>query len=209
MIDTEALKKIRAEVGEGVTIIAATKNVPAEVVDTIKNHGILFAGENRAQEFLSKFGIVTGVDWHFIGRLQTNKVRLIADKVTMIQSVDRRSLADEIQKQCARLRRVMDVLIEVNRGEESKGGVSADEIFDLAEYICGLPNLRLKGLMCIPPINCGRESYVQMRDLFEGLKKRFDGIKYLSMGMSADYKIAVECGANMIRPGSVLFGARD
>lgn len=208
MLDTEALKKIKAEAGSGITIVAATKTVPPEVINTLKDNGVFFAGENRVQEFLTKFDKVSGINWHFIGRLQTNKVKYIADKVVMIQSVDRQGLADEIQKQCSRLGRVMDVLIEVNQGEESKGGIIKTEIYRLAEYIGGLKNLRLKGLMCIPPALCGREIYEEMNALYEGVKTRFDGMEYLSMGMSADYKLAMECGANMIRPGSILFGKR-
>jgi pyridoxal phosphate enzyme (YggS family) len=208
MLDTAALMRIKKEVGTGVTIVAATKNVQPNDIAALKSHGVALAGENRVQEFLSKYEHVSDIKWHFIGRLQTNKVKYIVDKVAMIQSVDRESLADEIDRQCAKIGRVVDVLIEVNTGEESKGGVDKQRVFELAEYVSDLPHVRLKGLMCIPRIDAPIEDYRDMRLLFDSLKLSYSGMEHLSMGMSGDYALAVDCGANMIRPGSVLFGKR-
>jgi len=188
----------------GVDIVAATKSRTIDQINALKQFGITKAGENRVQEFLQKYDFVDGIEWHFIGNLQTNKVKYIVDKVKMIQSVDRESLAKEIDNQCSKKGVKMDVLIEVNVGEDQKGGVDLSQTQILADYICSLKNLSLKGLMCIPPQNAHDDIYIKIKQTFDLLKDKYD-LKILSLGMSDDYQKAIKFGANMIRPGSILF----
>lgn len=203
-----AKKNIELAGGRNVTIVAATKTVSAEIISKLPELGIQIAGENRVQELLSKYDNVSGVTWHFIGRLQRNKVKYIADKVAMIHSVDSKPLADEINKQCAKIGKIMPVLIEVNMGEEAKGGVGIGELFELIEYITELPNLQLRGIMSVLPVNAPKSMYLELSDLSKKVQQKYPQADVLSMGMSGDYQVAVECGANMVRLGSCLFGQR-
>ena len=198
---------------DDVTILAVTKKRSADEINTAISLGITDIGENRVQELMEKYDHVTkGVRWHIIGHLQTNKVKYIADKVSMIHSVDSLKLACEINKYCQRLDKIMDILIEVNSGEENKGGVSYDEVYGLIEEVSKLSNVRIKGLMTMAPL--GAEESV-LRYVFSSLyklsvdidAKKYDNVcmKQLSMGMSGDYAIAVEEGATIIRPGRSLF----
>ncbi len=192
-----------------VKIVAATKTRSAEEINELKKYGITAMGENRVQELLAKYDGLDMPEVHFIGALQTNKVRYIVDKVCMIQSVDRPELAREIEKRCAAAGRVMDVLIEVNiGGEESKSGCAPSGLSALASEVSGMPHLRLKGLMSVLPVAAPDEMYAGMKTLFDELREKYPSAEYLSMGMSGDYEKAVACGANMIRPGSLLFGER-
>lgn len=156
-------------------------------------------------------------DMHMIGSLQTNKVRHLIDKVKMIHSLDRISLAKEINKRAARIDRVMDVLIQVNiSGEETKSGFAADEVLGFLKEIEDYENIRIKGLMTMAP---HAENPEDIRYVFRDLKKLFEDLKkediknvdmqYLSMGMTNDYHIALEEGSNMIRVGTAIFGERD
>ena len=206
-------------ISPSVTIVAATKMVEPSVMNRIKSElGIDIVGENKVQELLSKYEQASNCDrWHIIGQLQTNKVKYIADKVEMIQSVDRLSLAQEIQKQCAKLGKVMKVLVEVNMAdEESKGGVTPNNAIELVESISKLENVKVEGLMSVLPNledqNLLASYYKKLYNLFEELKRaNISGVdaKYLSAGMSGDYALALESGANMIRLGSCLFGRRN
>ncbi|MBQ7227591.1 MAG: YggS family pyridoxal phosphate-dependent enzyme [Clostridia bacterium] len=192
-----------------VKIVAATKTRTAEEINGLKKFGITAMGENRVQELLSKYDELDMPEVHFIGALQTNKVKYIVDKVCMIQSVDRLELALEIEKRCAKINKVMDVLIEVNYGEEeNKSGCPAGETIGLAREISALPHLRIKGLMTVLPIDAKDEMYSGMKMLSDELKEIYPEAEYLSMGMSDDYEKAISYGANMIRPGTALFGAR-
>lgn len=203
------LGKVAAS-GRDVKIVAATKTRGAEEINGLKRLGITAMGENRVQELLSKYEELDMPEVHFIGALQTNKVKYIVDKVCMIQSVDRIELGLEIDKRCAAIGKVMDVLVEVNYGgEESKSGCDAADCFALIGELSRLENLRVRGLMTVLPIGAGEKMYDGMRLLFEEAGKNFDGMKYLSMGMSDDYELAIKHGANMIRPGTALFGARN
>lgn len=204
-----AKKNIELAGGHNVTIVAATKTVSADIISSLPSYGITIAGENRVQELLSKYDEVKGVIWHFIGRLQRNKVKYIADKVAMIHSVDSIALADEINKQCGKIGKIMPVLVEVNMGEEeSKGGVEASEAIDLCRYVDGLPYLSLKGIMSVLPKDAPGETYSKLYDLFTGIKSEFPHADVLSAGMSGDYEIAIKNGANLVRLGSCLFGQR-
>ncbi len=192
-----------------VKIVAATKTRTAEEINELADYGITAMGENRVQELLSKYDGLRMKEIHFIGALQTNKVKYIADKVCMIQSVDRSELIREIEKRCAALGKVMDVLIEVNIGQEaSKSGCAVADLPALAEEVAALPHMRLKGLMSVLPIDAEDSLYDGMKKLFDKTAARYQNVEYLSVGMSGDYEKAVMHGANMIRPGSLLFGAR-
>ncbi len=208
--NVKTLKENIARCGNGrnITVVAATKTVAPEIISTLPSLGITIAGENKVQELLSKYEAVQGVTWHFIGRLQRNKVKYIVDKVSMIQSVDSVPLADEIEHRCAKIDRIMDVLVEVNAGEEAKGGVSPGGLMDLCDYISSLPHLRLKGIMCVLPIGATESMYEDTHSLFMSVINRYDGADILSMGMSGDYETAIRHGATMIRTGSCLFGQR-
>lgn len=204
---------------EEVRLMAVTKTVPPALVNTAWEAGVRLFGENRAQELLEKadayaFG---PPEIHFIGTLQTNKVRQIVDKVSCIQSVNSLRLAEEIQKRAASLGRTMDVLLEVNiGGEDSKTGIDRGEVAGMLEKLSGFSALRVRGLMCIPP--SGRPP-AETERYFCGMYKIFVDIKdqkmdnismeILSMGMTGDYQLAVRCGANLVRIGTGLFGTRD
>ncbi len=192
-----------------VKIVAATKTRSADEINALAAYGITAMGENRVQELLSKYDGLKMDEIHFIGALQTNKVKYIVDKVCMIQSVDRYELAAEIEKRCGAINKVMDVLVEVNvGGEESKSGCDEDGLFPLLEKISVMPHLRIKGLMSVLPINASDGLYVKMKTLFNSVRGKYPTAEYLSVGMSGDYEKAVAHGANMIRPGSLLFGER-
>ena len=190
-----------------ITVLAARKTVPVEVINYGIDLGIPVIGENKVQEFLEKEEKYHPCVRHFIGHLQTNKVRQIVGKVSMIQSVDSWKLAQEISRISQKQGCTTEILVEVNiGGEESKSGISPE----------ALPELVSQGLMAIPPI-CEkkeeiREYFSQMYQLFIDIRaKKIDNgsIQFLSMGMSGDYEEAILEGANIVRIGSALFGARN
>lgn len=201
-----------------VTLMAVTKTVAPELVNEAIANGITLLGENRAQELLEKYDSYDkdGVEIHFIGHLQTNKVRQIIDKVTMIHSVDSLHLAKEIDKQAEKYGKVMDILIEVNIGEEeSKSGIAVSELEALLPEIAKLPHVSVKGLMCIPPASKNLQEnayyFAKMQQVFIDIKqKNMDNMNMsiLSMGMSNDYKTAIQYGSNIVRIGTALFGLR-
>lgn len=199
--------------------MAVTKTVDPVLVNAAIGAGITLLGENKAQELCAKYDSYhkDGVQIHFIGHLQTNKVRQIVDKVSMVESVDSIKLAREIDRHCAAIGKVMDVLLEVNIGrEENKTGIFPELLPALLEEAGKLEHIRVRGLMTIPPV-CETEEEVlqyfsQMRQLFIDIKqKKYDNIsmEILSMGMSADYLAAVRCGSNIVRIGTAMFGQRN
>ena len=198
-----------------VLVIGASKTMPLERILFVRdNTDVKIFGENRVQELLEKYTPV--VRWHFIGQLQTNKVKYIIDKVELIHSVDRLSLLQEIDRQAKKHGKVQDILIEVNiGGEEKKGGVAPAEVIDFAKEVDKYPSVRLKGLMSVLP-NVEKDAlnafYLQLSKLYDTLKQtRLDNadIRYLSAGMSNDYDVAVKYGANIVRLGRALFGERE
>lgn len=202
-----------------VQVMAVTKTVDPVLVNAAIGAGITLLGENKAQELCAKYDSYhkDGVQIHFIGHLQTNKVRQIVDKVSMVESVDSIKLAREIDRHCAAIGKVMDVLLEVNIGrEENKTGIFPELLPALLEEAGKLEHIRVRGLMTIPPV-CETEEEVlqyfsQMRQLFIDIKqKKHDNIsmEILSMGMSADYLAAVRCGSNIVRIGTAMFGQRN
>lgn len=198
-----------------VLVIGASKTMPLERILFVRdNTDVKIFGENRVQELLEKY--TPDVCWHFIGQLQTNKVKYIIDKVELIHSVDRLSLLQEIDRQAKKHGKVQDILIEVNiGGEEKKGGVAPAEVIDFAKEVDKYPSVRLKGLMSVLP-NVEKDAlnafYLQLSKLYDTLKQtRLDNadIRYLSAGMSNDYDVAVKYGANIVRLGRALFGERE
>lgn len=200
---------------KNVLVIGASKTMPLERILFVRdNTDVKIFGENRVQELLEKY--TPDVRWHFIGQLQTNKVKYIIDKVELIHSVDRLSLLQEIDRQAKKHGKVQDILIEVNiGGEEKKGGVAPEEVIDFAKEVDKYPSVRLKGLMSVLP-NVEKDAlnafYLQLSKLYDTLKQtRLDNadIRYLSAGMSNDYDVAVKYGANIVRLGRALFGERE
>ena len=202
-----------------VTLMAVTKtHTPAEINEAIAA-GATDIGENRVQEVLEKYDKVSPVRWHLIGHLQTNKVKSIIDKVVMIHSVDSLKLAREIDKRASNAGKVMDILIEINSAmEETKSGIAAEELKALTEEIVTeCSNIRIRGIMCIPPIAADPEDarpyFREARELYEEMKtwklpeERFCP-DTLSMGMSGDFEVAIEEGSTIVRVGSSIFGPR-
>lgn len=203
---------------DDIRLLAATKTVPVEVINHAIASGIKLTGENRVQEFCEKYDeLDKSAVRHHIGRLQTNKVRQIIGKVSMIESVDSVHLAEEISKRSVAANLVTDVLVEINIGDEaSKSGIPAAETERFLSDISEFKGICIRGLMSIPPI-CENDKEIRyffdkMYKLFIDISaKRIDNINmdYLSMGMSGDFEQAIEAGANIIRVGSALFGARN
>ena len=210
---------IRESIGNGeIVIIAVTKTQSVAVIREAVAAGLSVVGENRVQEAVEKAAQLTDLplEWHLIGHLQTNKVKQAVALFSLIHSVDSERLADEIDR-CARLAgKVQDVLIQVNvGGEETKSGIAPSQADHLAVYMDSLPNLRLRGAMTIAPLvedaEMTRPVFQEMRIIFERLRQKIsrpEDFRWLSMGMTHDYRIAVSEGANMIRIGTGLFGAR-
>ncbi len=197
-------------------LMAVTKTVPTEVVNWVFGQGINLLGENRVQEFLSKkdsYDKTTAPEIHFIGHLQTNKVKYIIDDVDMIQSVDSLKLANEINRLALAHNKVMDILCEVNiGGEESKSGISPAETVSLLEQISSMEGIRVKGLMTIPPPADSDIHFGNMAELFHKIKdKAIENVRMdvLSMGMTHDYANAVKYGSTLVRVGTGIFGKRD
>ena len=215
---SEAAQKVGKK-REDITLLAATKTVSTDVINHAISLGLDHIGENKVQELVSKYDDynLSDCSLQFIGHLQTNKVKQIVDKVDLIQSVDSVKLANEIAKQSLKLNKTTDILIEVNIGkEENKSGVYPEQLEDLLCQIAQIEGISVKGLMTIPPI-CENEQKIlkyfnNMHNIFiDILQKKLDNISMtiLSMGMSADYYEAILQGANMVRVGSALFGARN
>ena len=200
----------RAGRGDKVRLMAVTKTVSPDRVNCAIGLGIDLLGENRVQEFLDKRESYSPAEIHFIGSLQTNKVKYIIDKVSMIHSVDSLRLAEEINRRAAQHGLVMDILAEINiGGEESKSGIPPQEARDFCGRLKALENVRLRGLMTIPPPGCGEGCFAEMQKLFADIASGSDNsFDTLSMGMSGDYETAIEYGATIIRIGSGLFGYR-
>ena len=202
-----------------VILLAATKMNSAERINAAIEAGVKVIGENRVQELLEKYDSINKerVSIHFIGHLQTNKVKYIIDKVDLIQSLDSVSLAKEIDRQAKKHNKIMDVLVEVNIcAEESKSGVLPENLESFLGEVSNFPNIRVLGLMAIPPImsdvDTQREIFRKIMKIYVDIShKKLDNInmQILSMGMSDDYEIAVEEGSTMVRVGSSLFGKRN
>ncbi len=224
---SDNLKRIRENIAEAkfkagrtdeVRLMGVTKTVDPEIVSFSVKEGVTLLGENRVQEFLDKRDRYEGSpEIHFIGGLQTNKVKYIIDKVSMIHSADSEKLIREIDRRAVNAGLRMDILIEVNiGGEESKSGVMPEALDELAYMAAEMSGVRLRGLMAIPPIDVNGSSeiyFAKMQRLFSDLKDRTSGddrfaVDTLSMGMSGDYETAILHGSTIVRIGSVLYGKR-
>jgi PLP dependent protein len=201
-----------------ITLMAVTKTMPAQAVAAAFDCGVTLFGENRVQELLDKlpFLDMTGRSAHIIGHLQTNKVKYIIDKADMIQSLDSVRLAKEIDRQAEKVGKIMDVLVEVNIGQEqSKSGVLPQELFEFVERVSDFEHINIRGLMAIPPFEEDKEKtrpyFAQIRKLFIDIAaKKSDNkrMNILSMGMSSDFDIAIEEGSTLVRVGTSIFGKR-
>ena len=199
---------------QDVTLVAVTKMHSAEEIQEVLAAGQTLLGENRVQELLDKYDAVgDAATWHIIGHLQSNKVKYITEKVAMIHSLESESLANELSNRMQALGKTMDCLVQVNiADEESKFGLERDEVLPFIKRVSQLPGIHIKGLMHIAPYfedpEDVRPIFREMYRLFEELKAlELPGvdIEILSMGMSHDYQVAIEEGANMIRVGSSIF----
>ncbi len=200
--------------GEKITLVAAVKLQTADSINRAICGGITDIGDNHVQEFRDKYELINGNPRrHFIGRLQTNKIKYLLGKVDLYHSVDRYNLAEELSKKSEAKGLTSNILIQINIGnEETKGGFAPKEAEIAYERISALPALKVEGLMAMLPFE-GSEEYLRslarnMRRIFEEIKKKDGNIKYLSMGMSGDWKLCVEEGSNMIRVGTAIFGKR-
>lgn len=202
-----------------ITLAAATKVQTSATIRAAIAAGIQVCGENRVQEMCAHLddNAYAGARLHFIGHLQTNKVKQVAGRVDLIESVDSQRLLEAINKRAGELELIQDILLEVNiAGEQSKGGIAPEELPFLAEAAMALPQIRLRGLMCIPPIaapdGSNREFFAKTRQLFVDIRNKIADneadINCLSMGMSGDFEEAVEEGATLVRVGTALFGPR-
>ena len=204
---------------EEITLVGASKMNDAAACREAIAAGIDALGENRVQEMTQKLSenAYDGAPLHFIGHLQTNKVKQVVGVADLIQSVDSEELLARINRRAEALGIVQDILLEVNiGGEEAKSGIAPEALPALLESAAGYAHLRVRGLMAIPPI-CEKPGgnnvyFSRMRELFVDIgTKKYDNVfmDFLSMGMSGDFEDAIECGANMVRVGSSIFGARD
>ena len=215
---TLAAREVGREPGE-ITLCAATKTQSDGTIRAAIAAGIAVCGENRVQELTAHLDAdaYAGSELHFIGHLQTNKVKQVVGRVELIQSVDSLRLLEAIDRQAAALALRQDILLEINIGRESsKSGVLPEEAEALAQAALAFPNIRLRGLMAIPPVyplGEGRRFFREMRQLNVDIKRKMahneNDINCLSMGMSGDYMDAVREGATLVRVGTALFGARE
>jgi PLP dependent protein len=204
----ENLARIRADLPARVTLVAVSKTQPAEAIREAYAAGQRDFGENYAQEWRGKADALADLPelrWHFIGGLQTNKVKLLAGRVAFVHTVDRPDLAREISRRFTQRGAVARVFLEVNTGDEaSKSGCAPDDAPSLAALARGLPAIEVVGLMCIPPAEQDPRPHFR---LLRGLGREI-GVAELSMGMSADWRIAVEEGSTFVRIGTAVFGER-
>lgn len=201
----------------GVRLVAVSKYVPVERMQEIYDLGIRCFGENHAQALREKqtFFEQGGCAVHFIGHLQTNKLKYVCGDVALIESVDRPELVEALQKRSASIGILSDVLIQINVGDEpQKGGVAVKELDAFVQTVASRANLRLRGAMCVPPAlppEQTRPYFARMRELFERMRAAYPELPVdtLSMGMSHDFDVAIQEGATEVRVGSALFGARN
>lgn len=214
-IEAARLRSPRA--AKQVQLLAVSKTKPIEAVMEAWNSGQKWFGENRVQELVPKQEALPDAEWHLIGHLQTNKVKYIIGKTALIHSLDNIGLADEIEKRSAAAGLITDCLVQVNIAEEEqKSGLYVPELASFIDAMADRPHIKIKGLMTIGPVVEDPEDirpvFSELRRLFEREKARdlpFADFQWLSMGMSHDYHIAVEEGANIVRVGSSIFGARQ
>lgn len=197
-----------------IKVICATKMQSAEdIANCLKLSGYTIAGENKVQELVDKYPLLPDIEWHIIGQLQSNKVKYIIDKVTMIHSLDRMSLASEIDKRAKEIDKIMDCLVEINIcGDLTKGGIMPDDTLSFVKSVSQYSNINIKGVMTVLPLETSPQfipAMQKMRQLSLELQSYNHNADVLSMGMSGDYMQAIQHGATMIRLGTALFGNRQ
>ncbi len=218
----EKIKKAAEKVGrnpEEIILLAASKTQPSEKIIQAYEAGIRYFGENRVQEGMKKIDQLKDklpeAHWHLIGGLQTNKAKYAVRYFELIHSLDRKELADELDKRAKKIGKVQDVLIEVNIGEEeSKYGVKPNQLEELFKYALEKENLNILGLMCIPPYFEDKEKsrpyFKKLREMKNLLEEKYKKtLPHLSMGMSHDFDVAIEEGATIVRIGTAIFGERN
>ena len=214
----QQIEQISAEYQrENVRLLAVSKTKPVQAIEEAIRADQCAFGENYVQEGVEKIAYFSGnksLEWHFIGPLQSNKSRLVAEHFDWIQTMDRFKIAERLNDQRPEHLRPLNVLIQINISDESsKSGIQPEEMFSLAEKISQFPRLKLRGLMAIPKPESEPEqqkiSLRKMKDLFNRLQQRFESVDTLSMGMSDDMASAIECGSTMVRIGTAIFGERD
>ncbi len=204
---------------DDILLVGASKMNDVDTVRAAIAAGLGICGENRVQEMLEKnaLGAYDGAELHFIGHLQKNKVKNVVGLAKLIHSVDSEELMETISKTACRMGITQDVLIEINIARETaKSGFAPEKCAEAIEFASKMPGLRVRGLMCVPPICAfgeeNRPYFTLMRKLFiDNSEKKYDNVDmdFMSMGMSGDYMTAIECGANMVRVGSAIFGPRN
>nr|WP_312576002.1 YggS family pyridoxal phosphate-dependent enzyme [Sedimentibacter sp.] len=204
---------------DDITIIAVSKTVDSLRAKEAVESGLSNLGENRVQEFINKYEQLSNMEikWHMIGHLQKNKVKYIIDKAELIHSVENLELANEINKRAKQNGIISKVLIELNIGEEdSKFGVKADEIYEFVKAVNQYDNILVTGLMTVAPYEENPENvrwiFIKMKEIYDNISKmelKNTDMKYLSMGMTNDFEIAIEEGSNIVRIGTAIFGARN
>ncbi|MBA3899607.1 MAG: YggS family pyridoxal phosphate-dependent enzyme [Bacteroidetes bacterium] len=213
----ENIHKIKSKIPENVTLVAVTKTKPVELIKEAYKAGHKIFGENKVQEMMDKKDLLPGdIQWHLIGHLQSNKVKFIAPFVSLIHSIDSLKLLKEVDKQAEKNKRIIKVLLQVHIAkEETKFGFSMEEIAELvqSEEFKSLKHIKVAGLMGMATFTENeaivRSEFSSLKALFEQIKALMpEGFKEVSMGMSGDYKIAIEEGSTMVRVGSALFGSR-
>ena len=212
-MDKKKLAKVQKDIEKKATLVAVSKTRTKEEIEEAYNCGCRIFGENRVQELKDKYD--SRYEWHLIGHLQRNKVKDVVPLVSMIESLDSLRLAQEIEKECSKINKIMPVLVEVNISrEENKTGIYFEECLSFVKNCMKFEHLDIQGLMCVGPLTDDEEHihecFEKMRVLFQRLQTEYgkDKIKYLSMGMSQDYPIALEHGSNLVRIGSLIFGKR-
>ena len=205
-MNTQLIKELQNI--QGVKIVAVSKRRTKEQIDEAHHHGLNTFGENRVQEFLEKYD--PKYSWHIIGHLQTNKVKYIIGKVDLIESLDSIKLAKEIEKQAAKQGLIQKVLVQIKISEDpNKTGLPYQDALPFIKELQSLKHIQVKGLMCVAThtedMELVKEEFMKMNQLFQELKSKDPQIDTLSMGMSHDYKLAIECGSTMVRIGTALF----
>lgn len=216
---TANIRNVCSQIGrnyEDIKLVAVSKTFSTEEILQVNKLGHLDFGENKVQELKSKYDVLKSenINWHLVGHLQTNKVKYVVDFVSLVHSVDSLKLALEIDKYAKKINRVVNILVQVNTSDElQKSGAEPSDVKNLCREISSLEYVNLKGLMTIGMFTdyekIIRENFTLLRNLFEDLKVNYTDFEYLSMGMTSDYKIALEEGSNMLRIGSAIFGQRN
>lgn len=213
----EAAAKKSGRSAEDITLVAVSKTVEIPFIQEAVSFGLTEFGENRPQEIRDKSKIITNVNWHQIGQLQTNKIKYVAGKTKLIHSVDSSKLMEEIEKFCKAHEITQDVLLQVNISkEESKSGMDIDEVEKMLEFAEKMECVKVKGLMTIGSLYADLDENKKLFEICNNLfvdisRKKYDNIsmEYLSMGMSGDFETAIEMGSNMVRVGTSIFGKRN